>query len=90
MGLNITAQLVEMMDGQISVESEYEKGSVFTAPVIQKVADDTPIGDFATNLTQMHEERERLRKAKKKLNDNFKSIYVRDCASAAKYLEKHE
>lgn len=90
MGLNITAQLVEMMDGQISVESEYEKGSVFTATVIQKVADDTPIGDFATNLTQMQEERERLRKAKKKLNDNFKSIYVRDCASAAKYLEKHE
>lgn len=58
LGLSITAQLVEMMGGQISLESEYEKGSVFTATVMQKVVDDTPIGDFATNLSQIQDQRE--------------------------------
>ena len=36
LGLNITRKLIDMMDGAISVESEYGKGSVFTATVKQK------------------------------------------------------
>ncbi|MBO7668947.1 MAG: response regulator, partial [Oscillospiraceae bacterium] len=35
-----------MMGGDISVESEYGKGSVFTARIPQKVVSDAPVGDF--------------------------------------------
>ncbi|MCR4793200.1 MAG: response regulator [Lachnospiraceae bacterium] len=49
LGLNITKQLVEMMDGFIGVQSKYGKGTTFTAEVCQKCIDDTPIGDFSDN-----------------------------------------
>ncbi|MBQ4436826.1 MAG: response regulator [Clostridia bacterium] len=46
LGLVITQRLLEMMGGDISVESEYGKGSVFTARIPQKVVSDAPVGDF--------------------------------------------
>ena len=46
LGLVITKRLLEMMNGNISVESEYSKGSVFTVTIPQKIISDTPIGDF--------------------------------------------
>ncbi|MBP5745090.1 MAG: response regulator [Lachnospiraceae bacterium] len=48
LGLVITKRLLEMMNGNISVESEYSKGSVFTVTIPQKIISDTPIGDFQT------------------------------------------
>lgn len=39
LGLAITKQLVSLMDGDIQVESEYGKGSLFTIQIIQRVAD---------------------------------------------------
>lgn len=50
LGLSITKQLIEMMGGNITVESEYGKGSVFTAEMVQEVVDDTPMGNFAEHL----------------------------------------
>ncbi len=46
LGLAITQRLLEMMGGDIAVESEYGKGSVFTATIPQKVVSDAPVGDF--------------------------------------------
>ena len=46
LGLNLTKNLVEMMGGEISVESEYGKGSRFTVRIPQKVINTEPMGDF--------------------------------------------
>ena len=46
LGLAITHALVTMMNGRISVESEYGKGSTFTISLPQKVVSAEPVGNF--------------------------------------------
>jgi signal transduction histidine kinase/CheY-like chemotaxis protein len=58
LGLAITKQLTEMMGGGIEVESEYGKGSTFVTRVVQKVIDDTPIGDYTEHLEKAMKEKE--------------------------------
>lgn len=52
LGLNITAGLVNIMGGDIQVESEYGKGSRFWINITQKVIGDIPIGDFNSRIRQ--------------------------------------
>ncbi|MDE7326786.1 MAG: PocR ligand-binding domain-containing protein [Lachnospiraceae bacterium] len=42
LGLAISRRLLHLMDGQIEVASEYEKGSVFSFSLPQKIVDQTP------------------------------------------------
>jgi signal transduction histidine kinase/CheY-like chemotaxis protein len=54
LGLSITKKLVEMMGGTIEVRSEYGRGSVFTAKILQKIASPEPLGqEMVKNLKSL-------------------------------------
>jgi signal transduction histidine kinase/FixJ family two-component response regulator/HPt (histidine-containing phosphotransfer) domain-containing protein len=46
LGLTIARSLCRAMSGEVTATSEYGKGSVFTATLLQGVADWTPVGDI--------------------------------------------
>jgi CheY-like chemotaxis protein len=54
-------RLVKMMDGSIGVSSKYGEGTTFTAQMVQEVADDTPIGDFADNIAKLRVDRQEFK-----------------------------
>lgn len=45
LGLSVTKQLLDLMGGEIKVDSIYTKGTVFTIELKQKIVDETPIGN---------------------------------------------
>jgi PAS domain S-box-containing protein len=49
LGLSITKKMAEMMDGSVTVESEYGKGSLFTVVLKQKFVTDATIGQGVAN-----------------------------------------
>lgn len=56
LGLAITKQLLDMMGGEIAVDSIYTKGSVFTVILEQKIIDPQPIG--AVDFLMSHHQHE--------------------------------
>ena len=67
LGLPITKSFVELMKGEISVESEYGKGSTFKVKIPQMILDTSPIGEAtARNLKSL-----RSMEVRKSQNLNF-------------------
>ena len=56
LGLNIAKSLVEQMDGTITVDSKYGKGSIFTVTIPQKVVDKTPIANVDEAISKLRSE----------------------------------
>lgn len=52
LGLPITKHLLDLMGGEITVDSIYTQGSVFSVRIPQQVEDITPIGDFVVISTE--------------------------------------
>ncbi|MGN0132192.1 MAG: ATP-binding protein [Lachnospiraceae bacterium] len=52
LGLNLTKKLIDLMDGEVLVESTYGQGSRFTAKIPQKIVDPKPMGDFSKRYQQ--------------------------------------
>ena len=46
LGMNITIQLLKLMDSSLKVESVYGKGTKFYFDIRQRVVDDSPVGDM--------------------------------------------
>ncbi|MBD5449836.1 MAG: response regulator [Lachnospiraceae bacterium] len=55
LGLSITKRLIEMMGGNLTVESVYGKGSSFSFVIPQKILSSEMLGDYRTNAAQMNE-----------------------------------
>ena len=46
LGLALSKQLLELMHSKLLVDSEYGRGSAFFFGLVQKIVEDTPIGDY--------------------------------------------
>ena len=56
LGLAITSELVKLMGGSLSVESEYEKGTVFTVNISQQILGEATISEYAQDHRGVQEE----------------------------------
>ncbi len=63
LGLNLTKNLIDMMEGEIFVESTYGEGSCFTARIPQTVVNAEPMGDFEQRYQQFLSSLETSRQA---------------------------
>ena len=52
LGMNITLQLLQLMDSRLEVESVYGEGSKFYFDLRQRITNDTPLGDFRERILQ--------------------------------------
>lgn len=59
LGMNIAQQLLKLMGSDLQIESEYEKGSVFSFDIEQKVVDEAPLGDFKSKFAKAAEKKKR-------------------------------
>jgi len=62
LGLSVAKQLLDLMGGEITVDSIYTKGTVFTIELKQEIADPTPIGNTQLAVGVKAEEEEQYQR----------------------------
>lgn len=55
LGLNITSQFLRLMGSKLEVESKYGIGSTFSFRILQKIENQTPIGEFDLNKSKLRD-----------------------------------
>jgi CheY-like chemotaxis protein/HPt (histidine-containing phosphotransfer) domain-containing protein len=60
LGLNLTKKLVELMHGEITVNSVYNQGSVFTVRIPQIVKSWEPVGDYSEQYQELLKQKDTL------------------------------
>ncbi len=78
LGLRITKQLIDMMDGNVAVQSVYGEGSIFTMIIPLTIASFETVGDFSEMLKKQEEIKSRVDHSAKGLTCPDAEILVVD------------
>lgn len=82
LGLSITSRLVAIMNGRISVESVYGKGSAFTVEIPQRIVSRSPIGNYKKRFELLSNEKKDSQEKQGESLENMrftgKSVFVVD------------
>ena len=52
LGMVIVSKLLSLMNSELQIKSEYEKGSEFSFDIVQKIVDSEPLGDFRGKIVR--------------------------------------
>ena len=89
LGLSISKRLTEMMGGNISVETEYGKGSIFTASIRQKIENNEPVAtvkNIANSKVIVYENRKMFGDSLVKSLENL-GVDYRNCTNQSELFE---
>ncbi|MDR1389431.1 MAG: response regulator [Treponema sp.] len=76
LGLSITRNMVEMMNGSVSVESEYGQGSTFTVSIPQQIVDPAVLGRTAAESLERFRFYEMSRERRQRTHIQMPYIHV--------------
>jgi len=60
LGMTIARQFLRLMNSELKIQSEYEKGSEFSFELLQAVTDETPLGNFKGRISRSVEPRKKI------------------------------